>query len=301
VPPDVNRLVLSMLEKDARKRPTMAQVREALARLFASAAGRTTPLPYGMAPKESPTSPGSPYGAKTTPDAQLTPSTPHASPYPSQPTPSTPQISPYATPAATMAPTGGKRGVVIGGVVVAVLAIAGGLFVVLGAKNKATSKQSPAPPTEVATNEPAAAPAPTPAPTPAPAPTPTPTTGSAQGSDVAMAEGTGGSATPEATPPDAPKPATVKPDPVKAMGRVSISFEGPPRAVVFIDGKAMGREAAGKASFSVAAGEHTVRVQAKGYKPAEQKVKVGAGSSESVKLTLVKRRTVDSVEDPFAD
>jgi hypothetical protein len=71
--------------------------------------------------------------------------------------------------------------------------------------------------------------------------------------------------------------------------------------MIFIDGKAMGRETGGKASFSLAPGEHTVRIQAKGYKPTEQKFRIAAESSENVRLTLEKRRSVNSVEDPFAD
>jgi hypothetical protein len=178
---------------------------------------------------------------------------------------------------------------VIGGVVVAVLAIAGGLFFVLKKdKAPAAAKEEPAQGSnvEVAVKDPTPAPPTPPPPDPTPPPTPTDVT----------------------TPPDAapvvPDPVPDKPDPkpdAPKMGRVSITFSGPPKALVLIDGKAMGREASGKVSFNVSPGEHTIRVQAKGFKPAEQKFRVSAGGSESVKLTLEKRRTVNSVEDPFAD
>jgi serine/threonine-protein kinase len=322
VPADVNHLILAMLEKDSRKRPTTAQVRETFAALHAAAQGRTTPIPFGM--QTTPATP-SPYGQQMTPSAPHSartpyerpvtppagvpyqsspypahpkPSAPQQSPYHQQPTPSTPQMSPYSTPATTIAPSsGGKRGLVIGGVVVAVLAVAAGAFFVMKKdKAPATAKEEPTQGSnvEVAVKDPT--------PTPPP-PDPTPA-GSDQGSAVAPPEGSAGSATPTdvTTKPDPvpEKPDPVKPDPPK-MGRVSIAFAGPPKALVFIDGKAMGREASGKVSFSVSPGDHTIRVQAKGFKPAEQKIRVGAGGTESVKLTLEKRRTVNSVEDPFAD
>lgn len=327
VPPDVNQLVLAMLEKDSRNRPTTAQVREAFARLHSAAQGRTTPIPFGM--QTTPATP-SPYGAQITPSAQhsartpyerpvtppagvpyqqqMTPSAPHVSPYHQQPTPSTPQLSPYATPAAptispTMAPSSGgsKRGLVIGGVVVAVLAIAAGAFFVLNKKKApSTAKEEVTQPSnvEVAVKDP----------TPTPPPDPTPSAGSNEGSAIAPSEGSASATPTEVTTnpdpvpvkPDPVKPDPVKPDPPK-MGRVTITFSGAPRALVLIDGKSMGREASGKVSFSVTPGDHTIRVQAKGFKPAEQKIRVGAGGSESVKLTLEKRRTVNSVEDPFAD
>jgi serine/threonine protein kinase len=249
VPPDVNQLVLSMLEKDARKRPSISQVREDLVTLFGSAAGRTTPLPHGMMPRN------------------------RAS------TPSLAQTEPSVTPPPSIAPSSGsKRGLVVGGAVVAALAIGGGLLLALNKKSApAAAKEQPAQGSnvEVATK------APPPLPSP-PDPTPPPTAGSDQGE------------TPEVAAPPAAVPA-------KATGRVSITFSGPPSARVFIDGRAMGKETAGKVSFAVAAGEHTVRVQAKGFKAEEQKVRVGAGGNETVKLTLEKKRTVNSVEDPFAD
>lgn len=54
-------------------------------------------------------------------------------------------------------------------------------------------------------------------------------------------------------------------------------------------------------SLDLPPGEHTVRVQAKGYKTADAKVRVEVGGSRDVKLTLEKKKTVNAVEDPFAD
>jgi hypothetical protein len=44
-----------------------------------------------------------------------------------------------------------------------------------------------------------------------------------------------------------------------------------------------------------------VRVQAKGYKPADTTIRVEAGGSRDVKLSLEKRKSVNAVHDPFAD
>jgi len=88
----------------------------------------------------------------------------------------------------------------------------------------------------------------------------------------------------------------------KPKGKVTIDFEGPPRALIVIDGKPYGRETGGRVTIEVSAGEHTVRVQAKGYKPADTKVRVDAGGSRDVKLTLEKKKaSTNAVHDPFDD
>jgi hypothetical protein len=251
---------------------------------------RATPPPYGQITPG--TAQRTPFERPTTPAAGV--------PYQQQPTPSTPQMSPYAAVAPTIAQqrpsSGSKRPLIIGGALVVALAIGGGVFIAVSDDGKApVAKEQPAE-TNVAANDPTPTPPPDPTPTPPPDPTPTPPPDPTPTQET----GSAGSAAPtEITKPDTTKPDTTKP--VKAMGRVSITISGPPKAVVMIDGKVMGREASGKVSFAVSAGEHTIRVQAKGYKPSEQKFRVGAGGSESVKLTLEKKRTVNSVEDPFAD
>lgn len=108
--------------------------------------------------------------------------------------------------------------------------------------------------------------------------------------------------TPKSTNPNTTKPEDIvrKPDRPKT-GRVNVAISGPPKAEVIVDGKPYRREASGRVAIDLPPGDHTVRVQAKGYKPADSKVRVDAGGSRDVKLTLEKKKTVNAVEDPFAD
>ena len=107
---------------------------------------------------------------------------------------------------------------------------------------------------------------------------------------------------PDMTKPDATKPPVDvrKPDRPKT-GRVTVSFSGPSKAQVIVDGKPYGREASGRVTLELSPGEHTVAVQAKGYKNADTRVRVDAGGSRDVKVSLDKKKTVNAVEDPFAD
>jgi outer membrane biosynthesis protein TonB len=110
-------------------------------------------------------------------------------------------------------------------------------------------------------------------------------------------------AKPEPAKTEPAKPEPVKPERKKIeKGRVTIAFEGPAKATVLINGKPHGREAQGRVTVELAPGEHTVRVTARGYKSADTKVRVDAGGSRDVKLTLEKKKaTVNAVHDPFAD
>ena len=86
------------------------------------------------------------------------------------------------------------------------------------------------------------------------------------------------------------------------LGKVTVHFSGAPRAQILVDGKPYGRETSGRVSLELSPGQHTIRVQAKGYKPDDTKVRVEAGGSRDVRLTLEKKKqSVNAVEDPFAD
>jgi hypothetical protein len=217
--------------------------------------------------------------------------------------------------------------------VLALLALLGAglgvvLFIVFGSKKEATQTQASEPPSkvEVAGADPAKSPAGdhqgrpevkaetppvTPPTTPETKPDTPPEVKAETKPEVTKPEVTKPEVTkpdvtkPEVTKPDVTKPDVAKPDvtkPERKVGKVTINFDGPSKALVLIDGRPHGRETSGRVTIELAAGEHTVRVQAKGYKPADTKVRVEAGGSRDVKLTLEKRKAgVNAVHDPFAD
>jgi eukaryotic-like serine/threonine-protein kinase len=280
IPTEINQLVLAMLAKDPRQRPAIDHVRESLAATRAMLRTSTSQMHLGQSPSAwtpTPTPPGmqptpSPYGRAATPQSAMSTTAP---------------------------PSRKSRLPLIVGV--AVLVIGGGIAAILMLQRDTTTSASPPtvavePATQpAATQPPATQPAPTqPAAVQEPAPTQPAATQEPPPTQVpAQAE-----PTPPATATQEPKKQVVKPK----LGKLTIVIDGPPRALIVIDGRPMGRETSGRASIEVAAGEHTVRAQSRGYKPADTKVRIDAGGSREVTLTLEKKKAgVNAVHDPFAE
>jgi eukaryotic-like serine/threonine-protein kinase len=300
VPPDVNHLVHMMLEKDARLRPTAAQVRERFAACRSTAHAVTIGIP--MAPSSQP------------PPTQPPAWTPHAAPVSHSPAPvATPMaVSGMAQPQSS----GSKKMITI----LMLLALIGAglgvvLYIVFGAKKQQATQASEQPSqVEVATTQPMTVeasktepakmePAKTEPAKTEPAKTEPAKTEPAK-TEPAKTEPA--NTEPAKTEPAKAEPAKTDPaaikKPEKKVGKVTINFEGPSKAMIVIDGRPYGRETSGHVTIELAAGDHTVRVQAKGFKPADTKVRVDAGGSRDVKLTLEKKKAgVNAVHDPFAD
>lgn len=311
VPLDINNLIMAMLEKEPRNRPTTQQVREQLAGTRASAGAMTIGMP--MSPSSQPPWTPAP-GMRPTP-APYTP-TPSPAYAPTVGIDSRPPISGMTPSAMGMTPPKSKRGLLVAGVALAVIGVGVGAVLALSGTKKTEQVAATEPP--VADPTP---PQPMPAEPPANPPT-TPTDPAASPpSDPATAptdpataptDPPANATDPATGPKDPPSdPATAPTGPIESpkdpgkkprLGRVVVSFSGAPRAQVLVDGKPHGREAAGRVTLELPPGEHTIRVQAKGYKPDDSKVRVEAGASRDVRLTLEKKKTsVNAVEDPFAD
>ncbi|HEX5059328.1 MAG TPA: protein kinase [Kofleriaceae bacterium] len=292
VPLDINNLVHTMLEKDPRQRPTAAQVRERLA-ACRSTAGAVT---IGVAMAPSSQSPSS--------QPHWTPQVPQSAPpgVMQQPGSQPPMMAHAAMAQSGMAqPSGSKKMITI----LALLALIGAglgvvLYIAFGKKQTTPANEQPSkvevPSTEPAKTEPAKTePATDPATTEPAKPEPAKTEPAA---DPTTAE-------PAKTEPAKTEPAKTEPalkTIAKPKGKVNVTFEGPAKAMIVVDGKPYGRETDGRVTIELPAGDHTVRVQAKGYKAADTKVRVDAGGSRDVKLTLEKKKTsTNSVHDPFAD
>jgi serine/threonine-protein kinase len=311
VPPEIDALVAHMLEKDARNRPLTGDVRERIAQCRSRASAATIGLQIN--PSSQP-----PYPSSQPPP--YTPQVPQGSmhtPMPGgRPTPMPPSMTPPLSmmgqsgygaigqssgqSSMQQASGGGKKLALIIGLLVL---IGGGLgavlFVVVGNKSKASTQPSVAEQDPVVKLEPAK-------PDPAAGTEPA-KVDPAAGADPAKTEPV--KTEPVKTEPVKTEPVKTEPvktEPVKHAeppkhGRVVVTFEGPDRAQILVDGKPQGRETGGRVTLELAPGEHTVRVQAKGFKPADTKVRVEAGSSRDVKLSLEKRKSVNAVHDPFAD
>jgi serine/threonine-protein kinase len=317
VPPDVNNLVLAMLEKDPKRRPTTAQVREQLGAIRARAVAQAMMPPGSGAPVYTPQSPAytpqspayTPQGAAMTPGAMTPgargpiPTPAHGvyqqpTPYPPQQTPFASQPTPYPPPQAAMG--GGKKmGVILGALVAGGAVLGLGAFLLFGGKKADKTSAGPVAQTEPQ-SQPEQQPQPQPQPEPQPQPQPQPEQ-QPQPQPQPQPEQPPQPPPVETAKPDVEKPADVrKPDRPKT-GRVTVAFSGPSRGQVIVDGKPYGRETSGRVSLELSPGEHTVAVQAKGYKTADSRVRVEAGGSRDVKLKLDKKKTVNAVEDPFAD
>jgi serine/threonine-protein kinase len=317
VPPEIDALVAHMLEKDARNRPQTAEVRERIAQCRSRASAATIGLQINPSSQPPPYTPQVPHGSMHTPMPG------------GRPTPMPPSMTPpmsmmghsgYGSvgQSSSQQPSGSGKKL---GLVIALLVLIGGgvgavLFVAIGNKSKANE------PPHVAIEQPAVTPEPA-VPDPAVGAEPAKTEPVATGSATAE-PAVGSGAEPVKTEPVKAEPVKTEPvktepvktEPVKTVpvktepvkhtdapkrGRVVVTFEGPSKAQVFVDGKAQGRETGGRVTLELTPGEHTVRVQAKGYKPADTTIRVEAGGSRDVKLSLEKRKSVNAVHDPFAD
>ncbi len=300
LPPEINALVLHMLEKEAHMRPRTSDVRERIAACRARASVATIAMPVNPSTVPSQPPPYTPQG----PMAAMQTPMPHGRPTPMPPAMTPPMLgSPsgmgnvgygHVGPSGMQQPAGGSKKLVLAllAFIVAGGAIGGIAYVATKKDNKAPASsqvaQAAEPNAEPAKAEPAVA---------------EPAKTEPEKAEPAKTE-------PAVTEPVKTEPVKtpVKPDPVKPeparprKGKVVVSFEGPERATILVDGKQQGRETDGRVTLELSPGEHTVRVQAKGYKPADTRVRVEAGGSRDVKLTLEKKRkSVNAVHDPFAD
>ena len=312
VPLEINNLVMAMLEKDPRSRPTTQQVREQLAACRVTAGAVT--IGMQLSPSSQPPWTPAPH--------QLTPGSRPHTPMPHTPAGGVPMRpsgdihsglvgsmtpNPYAPSSAIgMATPRSKRGLLIVVVALAVIGAGVGAFLAMsGGTTKTETVAQTEPPTAdpPTADPPAAVPAKADPPQADPPPTDPPPT-DPPANDPAP---------PQVDPPtQTPTDVTTSKDPVTdpnatpatkpRLGKVTVHFSGAPRAQILVDGKPYGRETSGRVSLELSPGQHTIRVQAKGYKPDDTKVRVEAGGSRDVRLTLEKKKTsVNAVEDPFAD
>ncbi|HSD90612.1 MAG TPA: protein kinase [Kofleriaceae bacterium] len=323
VPMEINNLVLAMLDKHPQNRPITAQVREQLAACRQTAGAVTIGMAIHPSSQPPPWTPQYPQSPQMTP--QL-PQTTAQSPRPGAPPSMTPASGPYgvATPGVTLAPPAASAGRKNMALILGVLVIAGaglgvGAWLAFGNKKTSASASETPSKVEVATNDPGSAASPTPAPPaetkPALAKPAEAKPAEAKPDEAKPAEAKPDTTSPDTTKPDTTKPDTTKPDTTKPdttkpadvarkskPGHVTVTFSGPPKAMVIVDGKPVGREAGDHVGLDLAPGDHTIRVQAKGFKPAEEKVHVSAGGSADLKLTLErKKKAVNAVENPFDD
>jgi serine/threonine-protein kinase len=307
-PPQVDRLVLGMLEKDPRARPTIAQVREQLAACRSLVGG----MPTGMSPQQASTQPPwtpspstSGYGQTPAPGSQ-----PRLSQAPGSQAPLSQAPLSQAPSQSVMAPPKpNRRGLWIGLAAVAAIGIAVGIVFAFGGKNddagagsgsgsgtavaSVTPPKADPPKVEPPKVEPPKAEPPKVEPPKVEPPNVEPPT-----TDVAKAE------PPKVEPPkvEPPKadPPKVTPPKHGRLGTVVVTIEGAQRAVISIDGKVKGRQVA-QLAIELEPGDHVVHAEAQRHKPADATVHVDAGSKREVKLTLVKNRVVNAVHDPFDD
>ena len=316
VPPDVNALVMSMLEKDSRQRPTTAQVRERLVGVRQTSSAVTIGMPMSPSSQPPPWTPGAM-------PAQMTPQhTPMMRPQGAGSPPHTAVLPPPVGAQSGMAqPSSSKKTITI----LALLALVGaalGVVLYIAFGRQKTQPQASEQPSqvEVAKTDPVkmnAEPATDPAKTepaktePAADPAKAEPAKTEPATDPAKTEPakTEPVKTEPATDPTKTEPAKTEPAkmPVektierKKTGKVVVVFEGPAKGTILVDGRG-GREASGKTTLELPVGDHTVRVTAKGYKSADAKVRVDSGATREVKLTLEKKKAgVNAVHDPFAD
>jgi serine/threonine-protein kinase len=288
VPIELDNLVHAMLEKDPRVRPTTAHVRERLSACRSSAGAVTIGMQMAP-PSHAPSSQPPPW----TPQVPMTP--PHGMPHAQSGMQSGMAHGPYsvapgAQSAMAVKPAGGSKQAIV---ILALLALVGAgigvvAFVVVG-------KQSSDSPAKVAATNPST--------------DPVKMASSTEPAKTEPAKTEPAKTEPAKTEPASTEPAKIEPAKTgnlktveRPKGKVAIAFEGPPKAMILIDGRPHGRESSGRVTIELPAGEHTVRIQARGFKPATKKVRVEAGSTRDVTLTLEKKQAdANAVHDPFAD
>ena len=338
VPPEIDALVAQMLEKDAHNRPNATEVRERIAQCRSRASAATIGLQINPSSQPPPYTPQVPYGSMNTtmPGGRATPMPAAMTPPMSmigQPGYGAVHAS-SSSDASSVKPAG--RGKTIALIVAAIVVVGGafGAVMIVGGNTSPTASEQARVTDEPANSAQAAKPAgadpakpdvatgtepakPDIATGTEPAKTEPAKPDIAAGTEPAKTEPAKteptktepAKAEPAKTEPTKTEPAKTEPTKTEAVkrpdppkrGRVVLTFVGPDRAQILVDGRAHGRETGGRVTLELAPGEHTVRVQAKGYKPADTKVRVEAGSSRDVKLSLEKRKSVNAVHDPFAE
>jgi serine/threonine protein kinase len=286
MPLDLEQLVLGMLGKDPARRPTIAQVHQAFSMIRAKASNiQGTPTTYSM-------------GAPTPP---WTPSPPTHSQLAHTPAPGYGQSSMLAG----MPPQRSRRGLFIA---LAAFVLLGAGIAVAVVMSQGKSKDKDANQPQVAAADPAStthvdSPPPQPAHVDPPQPPQPPQPAHVDPPQPPQSVNVDPPQPPHVDPPQPAQPAhPAHVDPPHSdspkLGSVVVTIDGPAKAMILVDGKPLGRQA--RAVVELAPGNHVVRAQAPGFKPAEAKVHIDASGRETVKLTLEKRpASTNAVHDPF--
>jgi serine/threonine protein kinase len=281
IPIELDRLVLGMLEKNPPQRPTIGQIREALAACRTQATHNVSKPTMMM------------QGPAWTPPPSLPSAMQHT------PTPAAPSGM------ASSPPKSGNRMVVI---IVAVLAVAGvgiGAVLALNGGKKAGAGSG----SEVAVVEPVK-----PDPVKVDPPKVEPAKVESAKVEPANVEPAKVETVKDPAKVEAAKVETVKDpanvetvkdpakiEPVKAkVGAVAITLDT--KSTVSIDGKVVGR-GTDRVVIELSPGDHRIHAEAPRRKPVDTTVHIEVGGKQTVRLSLPKneRSTVNSVPDPFAD
>jgi len=311
VPPEIDQLVLQMLEKNPARRPTTAEVRERIGMLRNRASTSALAVAVNPSTHVTPYTPAPVYG--TPPPGSHTPPPMHHTPMHQTPMHPTPAPMTGMQPAmqssmAYEAPAKkSKLPLIIGAVVLLGGAIGAAAFFAGGkgdeSKPVAAVDPQPVPPQPdnhaVGSGSGSAGVAVPVDPKPVDPKPVDPTPADTKPVDPQPTDPKPADPKPADPKPADPRPADPRPRPTARTGRVVVSFNGPPRAMIFVDGVAQGRESGGRVTLELPPGDHTIRVQAKGFKPGVANIRVDAGGSRDVKLTLEKRSSANSVHNPF--
>jgi serine/threonine-protein kinase len=271
IPPQLEDILLRMLDKDPARRPSLHEFRAVLAEMRGMIASTMGPagagaFPSGFGPR--PVTPGQPVRMATPAPGSMSVATQNARPAvrtpAAQPAPDAAMIAAAeADVAAAAAPRKGGKGKIIGlALGLVAVAGAGGVIAMSGGK----------------TQEPAAAAATGPAPTPPQAPEQTPP--------------------PEQKPPEQKPPEPVPP-PAPTTGTLVVSVAGASDAVIELDGKKIGTGAS--VTIDVAEGDHKLLVTAPGKKPVEKTVTIAAGARAEVPVALESEKKSGGKKPPGGD
>ena len=260
-PPMLDSLVLSMLQKDPKQRPVIAEVCAKLAAIRAQVAAQPA---ITMAPMQASMMPvGTP---------------------------------PPAVASSAVAPRRRKRGLVIALVASTVVA-AGAVAVLLFTGDHEKHRAPKAPETTVAADLPPVQPEPPKAEPPKTEPPKTeppktePTKTEPPKTEPPKTE------QPKTEPPKkSPTPPAVPPD--KQIGVVMVKLEGVQHGRIWVDGRPVAQGVT-EAQVDLSPGEHKVHAESPGHLPSNELVHVTANKRQTIKLVMRPRRSANGVYDPF--
>jgi serine/threonine-protein kinase len=299
LPPHVDALVMAMMAKDPRQRPSLDDIRAQLNLLRPMFVGVAAPNASTVMAVQTPHS-GPGWGAQQAPSWPAQPA-PGQVTMPLAGTSSHPYAQQYP---ATSSAGGSKKGLVIALVVLALIGGGVGVFVATQGGGDGGEKVAAAEPTEATPGE-------------------TKTT-EAKPAEAKPAETKPAETKPAETKPTETKPAETKPAETKptettpiaptppALGIVNVTIAGGVQATISVDGKVVATKAA-TAKLELPPGEHAIRVEAPRRKPYDAKLVVDASKPSDLAIDLpklggkpgtkptTKQTDVDAVADPFAN